>query len=182
MNTARLLDRVPQVTAFVLVVAASASALTLPRSKSPAPMQSSADMAREAIEALYDDWSHARVELDRETLGALLAPGSVVSLRSGQEIDRDSFLAMVTQSSGARLTRFDVDVLTVQQSEDGWTAVITEKLESERTAPDGTTRTDFSFWVTRDTCREDEDGWRLTGSEEISHENWRGSPPPIANW
>lgn len=139
--------------------------------------------ARAAIEKTYDAWGRARVELDRETMDSILAPDFYVLL-DGRKISREKFIGDISRERmGSRLTRFDADVLTVQKTEEGWTAVITEKLEISIMGSGGETQKGYSFWITRDGWRKQGDKWLVTFSEAIGYENWKpGSKPPIKGW
>ncbi len=86
-----------------------------------------AGAAREEIVALYAQWGRARVSFDEKTIETILDPEFYVLL-DGRRISREEFVMMILRKSPDRqLTRFDVDVLTVQQADDGWTAVIQRK-------------------------------------------------------
>jgi hypothetical protein len=139
--------------------------------------------AREAIVALYAQWGRARVSFDEETIETILDPNFYVLL-DGRRISREEFVTMILRKSPDRqLTRFDVDVLTVQQADDGWTAVISEKLEIAITDDDGSIQKAYSFWVTRDGFRRKGDRWFVSFSEAIGYENWRrGERPPFKDW
>ncbi len=139
--------------------------------------------ARAAIDARYDEWARARVELDRETLDSIMTPDFYVLLYE-KKISREKFLSDITrETEGVSLTRFDPEILTVRKSGDGWTAVITEKLEFSIPAPEGGSQKVCSFWVTRDGWRKDGDRWAVAFSEAIGHETWGpGIAPPIAGW
>ena len=166
---------------FLSLLLAGTSALALPHGQEAAPTPSPAE-AREAIEALFQAWGQARVDYDRETMEALLAPEGYVLL-DGERISRQDFLDNVSQPGPrARVTRFDTDILTVQRTEEGWSAVLTEKLEIEVQTPGGETRTDTSYWVTRDACSQHGGRWRIDHSEAIGYEFWRGTTPPIPGW
>ena len=137
---------------------------------------------REEIVAMFDAWAEARVAFDRETMEAILAPDAYV-LVDDRKISREEFLGMISQPrAGSRLVRFDVEVLTLQQTSEGWTAVVAEKVEYRATGPDGESQTAYGFWVTRDDCREDQGKWRVTKSEAIGRQSWRGTQPPFLDW
>ncbi len=164
-----------------LVVAASAIA-----TKKGEPVKQeglSLTAVRAAIGEGSKKWSRARVEYDKEAMEALTAPDFYVSLY-GKKIDREQFIRdCSTKGPGARLTRFETEILTVRKDEKGWTAVIGEKVEFTMTGPDGEARKAYSYWVTRDGWRQEGEKWLCTYSEAIGHENWRGgSKPPISGW
>ena len=139
--------------------------------------------ARVAIDAGYRVWGRARVDYDTKTMDSMLAPEFYVLLR-GRKIAREKFLADVSRERpGSRLTRFDVDTLTVQKTEAGWTIVISEKIEVTLLGSGSETRKACSMWVTRDGWRNEGGTWLVTFSEAIGHENWQpGTNPPIRHW
>jgi len=165
--------------AFVLV----ASVLAADQVEAAKEVELTPAAARSAIDAAYRTWGRARVELDRETMDSMLDPEFYVSLY-GQRLSREKFLSDISRErSGARLTRFDTDILTVQKTEKDWTVVISEKLEITSVGSGGETRTACSFWVTRDGWRTEGGQWLVTFSEAIGHENWEpGDKPPISDW
>ena len=82
------------------------------------------------------------------------------------------------QMSGFKLLRFDATVLTVQRTQDGWVAIIHEKIERE--TPHGK---EYSLWITKDGWRKEGDKWVITFSEAAGWENWRdGEKPPFQDW
>jgi hypothetical protein len=91
--------------------------------------------------------------------------------------------ARVALRPGVTLTRFDARVLSVEPKGDDWVAIILEKLEFERKADDGKTERVYAVWVTRDAWRKvSSDKWVFLFSEEVGHEQWQGTIPPLANW
>jgi hypothetical protein len=161
----------------------TASALVQDQSETPTQAEPTLADARAAIRAAYVRWGRARVELDKETLDSILAPDFYVSLY-GRKISREEFLSAISRErSDRRLTRFDVEVLTVRKTEQGWTTVIAEKIEVTMVGPDGETQKQCSLWVTRDGFRKDGANWLVTFSEAIGHEDWEpGKTPPIRDW
>jgi len=159
------------------------SALAADQPQMPKQDELTFEAAREAIDAMYKKWGRGRVEYDRETLDSMLSPDFYVSLY-GRTIPREKFLSDISQERArARLTRFDVDILTVTQTEKDWTVVIAEKIEVTITGADGETKKMCSLWVTRDGWRQDGEKWLVTFSEAIGHENWKpGTKPPIRDW
>ncbi len=139
--------------------------------------------ARKAINERYEAWGRARVGFDKMAMDSMLAPDFYVQLY-GRRISRDKFLSDISeQRPGSRLTRFDTAILTLQRTEEGWTVVITEKLELEVVGSDGKPAKVCSFWVTRDGWRQAGEKWLVTFSEAIGHENWApGTTPPIKDW
>jgi len=138
---------------------------------------------RAAINAIYAKWGRGRVEYDRSTLDSILTTDFYVLL-DGKRLLRAEFLDLVLRKAPDRsLTRFDVDVLTIQRTEDGWTAVIGEKIEVSSSGADGRTERRSSYWVTRDGFRLDGDKWLISFSEAIGYENWAdGVEPPVVGW
>lgn len=121
--------------------------------------------------------------MDEEAIESMLDPAFYVVVDE-RKYSRDEFLTMILQKRPNRtLTRFDAEVMTVRKVDDGWTVVITEKIEVEITSDDGTKQKAYSFWVTRDGFRKEGDQWIVTYSEAIGYENWLpGSKPPFENW
>jgi hypothetical protein len=160
----------------------TASALVQDQSETPTQAEPTLADARAAIGATYVRWGRARIELDKETLDSILAPDFYVSLY-GRKISREEFLSAISRErSDRRLTRFDVEVLTVRKTEQGWTTVIAEKIETI-VGPDGETQKQCSLWVTRDGFRKEGATWLVTFSEAIGHEHWEpGKTPPIRDW
>ena len=130
-----------------------------------------------------DPESRRELRAAEETFEAMLDAAFYVVVDE-RRYSRDEFMTMILRKdSDRKLTRFDVNVLTVRKAEDGWTAVITEKIEVERTAEDGTVEKAYSLWVTRDGFRQDGDQWIVTYSEAIGYENWfAGTKPPFEDW
>ena len=149
----------------------------------PPPGEMTAEAARAMVVEDYREWGRARVAYDRAAMEKMLAPDLYIQVGE-QRISRQEFLDQVsTPRPGAKLVRFDVDVLTVQRKKDGgWLAVIAEKLEVERTGADGNTTKDYSLWVTRDTFKEIDGHWMFTSSEASGFETWCGQKPPFADW
>ena len=139
--------------------------------------------ARAAINAMYEQWGQARVNLNKKTLDSIMAPDFYVSLY-GQRLSRERFLSDISRERpGSRLTRFDTEILTVQKKDKEWTVVIAEKLEVAVDIPDAQTQKAYSYWVTRDGWRNNDGTWLVTYSEAIGHENWKPGPaPPIRDW
>jgi hypothetical protein len=108
----------------------------------------------------------------------MLAPDFYVQL-PGQKLTRQQFIQMISaQMPGAKLTRFDATVLTVQRAKDHWVAIIHEKLEME--SPKGKV---YSLWITRDGWKKTGDQWVITFSEAIGSETWMGGvKPPFQDW
>lgn len=169
------------VSSLVLLPAACAFARDEPQSPEAGALTPTA--ARAAIDEMYQAWGRGRVALDTKTLDAIMAPDFYVLLY-GKRLSRDKFLHDITQKrAGARLTRFDTDILTVQRTGQEWTVVISEKLEYTKSGAEGETKKAHSFWVTRDGWRYDGQKWLVTYSEAIGHESWKpGTRPAIRDW
>jgi len=138
---------------------------------------------RAELEEVYETWGRARIAVDKETIEKMLPPDFYVLLE-GRKISREQFVTDITRErSDSRLTRFDVEVLTVQPAKDGWTAVIAEKIEVELAGiEEGPTKLN-SLWITRDGCRKEDGEWLVTYSEAIGFENWMpGTKPPFEDW
>lgn len=147
------------------------------------PEEMSKQTAREEIGAMYEKWGQARISQDEKSIESMLAPAFYVIL-DDEKISREDFITMVLRKNpNFKITRFDAEVLTVQIAEEGWTVVITEKLEVEVTDADGNTQKAHSYWVTRDGCRKEGDKWIVTYSEAIGYERWPlGEKPPVKDW
>ena len=138
---------------------------------------------RKILVELNREWGKARVGFDRAAFERMLAPDFYVQLPD-RKLTRKEFLDEISSPSPrARLTRFDVEVLTVEpvgDSGDEWIAVIEEKLEF--VPPDGRPK-GYSLWVTRDRWKKFGDRWMALSSEAIGDELWRnGEKPPFASW
>lgn len=136
--------------------------------------------ARRLVVDLNKEWGKARVAFDRPTFERMLAPDFYVQLPD-RKITRQEFLDEIsTPSPRAKLTRFDVEVLTVAPDGDGLVAVIEEKLEF--VPADGKPKA-YSLWVTRDRWKKLGDRWVALSSEAIGSELWRdGERPPLRDW
>ena len=143
------------------------------------------DQVREELTAVNKAWSAVRLSYDAAAAERMLAPDFYVTM-GGQRISRQAFIQQVSQRPpGGKLVRFDNPIisLTRDPTKDEWIAVVLEKLEMERAAPDGTAPTKmYSVWVTRDGYRRVGSTWQIIYSEAIGSENWMGRTPPIANW
>jgi hypothetical protein len=159
---------------ILLLIITAAIPLSSGQDSSPV----TAGEAREIIADGNRIWGKARVEYDKKTYEKMLATDFYVQLR-GRKLTRQEFIdAISVQRPGVKLTRFDATVLTVQQSEDGWVAVIHEKLEID--SPKGKV---YSLWITRDGWKKVNDQWVITFSEAIGSEQWSGGEkPPFPDW
>jgi len=145
-----------------------------------APSTLSRAEARKIIIDLNREWGKARVAFDKPTFEKMLAPDFYVQLPD-QKLTRQEFIDEISaRSRGGKLTRFDVEVFTVEPSGDAWVAVIEEKLEFARADGKGTV---YSLWVTRDRWKKFAERWMALSSEAIGNESWRdGAKPPFRDW
>lgn len=182
MKRSRPLFATPGVALVILFLGLGASALARSGETTDATEPTVAE-ARAAIIAGYEVWGAARVAYDREAMEGMLTEDFKVFLY-GREISGEQFVSDVSETQpDRRLTRFDAAVLTVQKSDDGWTVVITEKLEIESEGADGEKSVVTSLWITRDGWRLEEGEWKVTSSEAIGHQYWMpGTPPPFPDW
>jgi hypothetical protein len=136
--------------------------------------------ARKIIVDLNREWGTARVAFDKPKFEKMLAPDFHVQLPD-QKLTRKEFIDEISAPSrGGKLTRFDVEVLTVAPSGDAWVALIEEGLEFARADGKGTV---YSLWVTRDRWKKFGDRWMALSSEAIGNESWRdGAKPPFRDW
>jgi len=172
-------SRLTRTLALVALLVSVAAA----RARRPAQDALSPAAAREELRAMYAVWGRARVDVDRETLEALLAPDFRLVV-DGKTSSGAEFLDVVTAATpGVRLARFDVELLTLQPTGKGWTAVIAEKLEWETKGADGKPQRTSNLWVTRDACAKEGGEWRFHSSEALGVESWApGVKPPLAAW
>lgn len=171
------LNRFIQIAGLILILVLIISAATpLSNGQNSSPL--TAAEARKVIADGNRQWGKARIEYDRETFERMLDPDFYVLIQ-GRKLTRQEFIdAISVQRPGVKLTRFDATVLTVQQSEGNWVAVIHEKLELD--SPEGKV---YSLWITRDGWRKVDDQWFITFSEAIGSEQWRGGEkPPFPDW
>ena len=137
--------------------------------------------ARKIIADGNREWGRARVAHDRPTFERMLAPDFYAQLQ-GRKLTRQEFIDGISAAPrGARLTRFDATVLTVQPTADGWVALIHEKLESE--PADGKGEKSYGLWITRDGWKMVNGQWVIAYSEAVGSEQWRGgAKPPFLDW
>jgi hypothetical protein len=164
-------------------VLVAASVLIQAQPRIPKPAEFTLAEARAAIVATYARWGKARIKIDKKAMDSIVAPEFYVSMY-GRKLSREEFLSDIgIEQPGFRLTRFDVDVLTVRKTERGWTAVIAEKVEVATPGSEGNPQKRCSYWVTRDGFSIEGDELLITFSEAIGHENWApGETPPIGGW
>jgi len=144
--------------------------------------QVSVQEARKVIQDGNTEWGKARVAHDKATFEKMLAPDFSVNA-GGQKHTREEFIQNIsTVRPNVKLTRFDATVLTVVPKGDAWEAIIQEKLEFEKTNPDGKIEHGASLWITRDGWKKTGDEWKILYSEEVAHELWINEKPPITGW
>lgn len=148
----------------------------------PHPGGADATRAREIIAEGNRVWGDARMRYDRAVFERMLAPDFHVDI-NGNRTSRADFIDQIsTPSPNVRTTRFDASVLTVQpDGDDGWMAIVQEKVETEGTLGNGMPFHSYALWITRDGWRRVGDEWRIAYSEAVSTERWN-SPPPLAEW
>lgn len=128
-------------------------------------------------------WDEARRSFDVAAFERMLAPDFHVQM-GNERLTRAQFIAEIsTRRPGVELTRFDTRLLTLAPEDGHWVAVVEEKLEATLRGPDGTPRTSYSLWITRDRFRKQETGWVTLSSEAIGWETWSGGEqPPFDDW
>lgn len=138
-----------------------------------------ADEARKIIANGYLDWGRARLALDRETFEKLLAPGFTIQ-QPGRKLARQEFIDGISAvRPNEKLTRYDITVLTVQTTSDGWVAIAQEKVEFETPGKSK----GYSLKIIRAGWKQIDDRWMITDMEFIGHENWTGgTKPPFTDW
>ncbi len=138
-----------------------------------------ASEVRKIITDGYHDWGRARISLDRETFEKMLAPDFTIQ-QPGRKLARREFIDGISVGRpNEKLTRYDITVLTVQSTADGWVAIAQEKVEIE--SPGG--NKGFSLKIIRAGWKQRDDRWMITSMEFIGHENWTGgAKPPFPDW
>ena len=159
------------ISCLLLAVAASISAQDR--------LSLTADEARKNITGGYLDWGRARLALDKETFEKMLAPGFTIQ-QPGRKLTRQEFIDGISAvRPNEKLTRYDISLLTVQTTSDGWVAIAQEKVEIE--SP-GKTK-GFSLKIMRAGWKQIDNRWMITYMEFIGHENWiGGAKPPFTDW
>jgi len=166
---------------FLLLLAAAAASVA--PALTPPQARSQATAVRDELMAVHDAWDAARTGFDGAAFERMLAPDFWVQI-GPQKMTREQFIAVISQRQpGARLTRFESDILTLTKSGDAWEAVVEEKLEVELTGPDGKPQTGYSLWITKDRFRKDGERWLVLSSEAVGTESWGGgATPPFDDW
>ena len=139
----------------------------------------SASEARKIITNGYRDWGCARLTLDRETFEKMLAPGFTIQ-QPGRKLTRQEFIDGISVNRpNEKLTRYDITVLTVQSTAEGWVAIIQEKVEIESPSA----KKGYSLKISRAGWKQEDNRWLITFAETIGHENWiGGEKPPFPDW
>lgn len=171
----------------LLLTAAAALAATLatraPQASRPASRPGGIDaaQARRVIDEGNARWEKARLAFDRATFEEMLAPGFYVQLED-RRLQRAEYLEHISEpTKGGKVTRMVTSLLTVQPTkDDGWAALVHEKLEFER--GDTKKETIYSVWIARDVWKKTGDRWTIAYSEWLGNESWRGAKPPIPGW
>jgi len=138
-----------------------------------------ADEARKNIANGYLDWGRARLALDKEPFEQMLAPGFTIQ-QPGRKLTRQEFIDGISAvRPNEKLTRYDITVLTVQATADGWVAISKEKVEIE--SPNK--NKGYSLKIIRAGWKQIDNRWMITFMEFVGHENWTGgTKPPFTDW
>jgi hypothetical protein len=165
-----------------LLVVVLAAGLVAARASAPRSQGRAAEV-RDELMAVNAAWDAARTSHDVAAFERMLAPDFWVQI-GPQRMTRAEFIAEISrQQPGARLARFESEILTLNREEDVWAAVVEEKLEVEVTGPDGEKKTSCSLWITKDRFRKDGDEWTTLSSEAMGWEGWgAGEAPPFDDW
>jgi hypothetical protein len=168
--------------ALLAFAAATAQNQAGPPPASPAAAALAA--ARQSIADANLAWGRARAAYDKATFENMLAPEFYAQLPN-RRMTRQEFIDQISAPAGpVKLVRFDASVLTVTKDGDGWVAVIHEKLDFERTGPDGrVVEKASSLTITRDGWKQVDGEWKATFTEVVGSELWRGGvKPPFKDW
>lgn len=159
----------------------SSASRAIPR---PVPGGVNAAQARDIITDGNRVWGRARLEFDRAVFERMLTGDFHVQIDPDNRLTRQEFIDQIsTMRPNLRLTRFDATVLTVEpDGDDGWAALIQEKVESQGNLMDGTPFHSYSLWITRDGWRRIGDEWKIAYSNAVSVERWQNTRPPLPNW
>lgn len=144
------------------------------------------DLVRPALTAVNKAWSRVRLAYDSAGAEQLLGDGFYAAVRD-QRLTRQEFISRISRRSATTtLVRFDNPIMTIVKGEKPgeWAALVQEKLEYDRLAPDGTKAKSYSLWYTRDTYRQvGPDQWVILSTEEAMHQSWpAGKKPPFPDW
>jgi hypothetical protein len=173
---------------FVLAALLALAAAPAQNQAGPPPASPSAAAAlaaaRQSIADANQAWGRARAAYDKATFEKTLTPEFYAQLPD-RRMTRQEFIDQISRQGGpVKLVRFDASVLTVTKDGDGWVAVIHEKLDFERTGPDGrVVEKASSLTITRDGWKQVDGEWKATFTEVIGSELWRGGvKPPFKDW
>lgn len=144
------------------------------------------DSIRRELTAMNAAWSAVRLAYDSVAADSLLMPTFHAALRDRSATRQEFITAVSTRSPTSKLVRFDNPILTIMKgdSADEWVALVLEKLEYDRIAPDGSITRVYSLWITRDGFRRVAPGrWKFMYTQEVMRESWTGGrKPPFADW
>ena len=144
------------------------------------------DTVRRELTAVNAAWSAVRLAYDSSAAESLLLPSFYAALRDRRATREDFIRSVATRSPTLKLVRFDNPILTIIKGDSAneWVALVLEKIEYDRTAPDGTVSRVYAMWITRDGYRRVAPGtWRFMYSQEVMRESWTGGrKPPFADW
>ena len=162
------------------------AAIGISHSAEPVVPSDDSRAVRQALIAVNDTWSRARVAYDHAAFERLLAPDFHVSL-ADQRVGRADFIAHISApTSPGRLVRFDNRVMTLTRQPDRneWIAVVVGKMEWEPAKGEARSQRLYGMWTTREGYRRvDSTHWQLTFTEEIGSEYWSdGQKPPFPDW
>lgn len=170
--------------AVSLLAFGGAATLVVAQGGSQQPSQAELETARAEIDKANKAWAKARSALDRDAMDKLLGADFEVNV-DGEKTSRKEFLDQcVTPMNNAKIVRLELDILTVQRKKNGeWQAILMEKMDIDRTGPDGKTTRTYALWIARDSFREAPGTWLCTYSEGSGFEAWGGGKkPPLKNW
>lgn len=144
------------------------------------------DTIRRELTAMNAAWSAVRLAYDSVAADSLLVPTFHAALRDRSATRQEFITAVATRSPTSRLVRFDNPILTIMKGDSAneWVALVLEKLEYDRRAPDGTITRVYSLWITRDGFRRVAPGrWKFMYTQEVMREAWTGGrKPPFPDW
>ena len=144
------------------------------------------DTIRRELSAMNTTWSAVRLAYDSIAADTLVLPTFYAALRDRRATRAEFVTAVATRSPTSKLVRFDNPILTIIKGDSAneWVALVLEKLEYERTAPDGKVTRAYALWITRDGYRRIAPGrWKFMFTEEVMRETWtNGRKPPLADW
>jgi hypothetical protein len=144
------------------------------------------DTIRRELSAMNATWSAVRLAYDSTAADTLLLPAFYAALRDRRATRAEFITAVATRSPTSKLVRFDNPILTITKGDSAneWVALVLEKLEYDRSAPDGTVTRAYALWITRDGYRRVAPGrWMFMYTQEVMREAWTGGrKPPFPDW